>query len=338
MLREAVETLLEGKDLTENQMIEAMESIMNGEATNTLIGSFLTALKIKGETPEEITGGAKVMRKKAEKIDLEGLYTLDTCGTGGDGAGTFNISTAVAFIAASAGIYVVKHGNRSVSSKSGSADVLEALGVNISLTPKQVEECIKAQNIGFLFAPTFHKAMKYALGPRKELGFRTIFNVLGPLTNPAEAKAQVMGVFDDSLTEIMARVLLNLGVEHAMVVHGMDGLDEITITDKTKVTELKNKEINTYFISPEQYGIEKGKKEDLVGGDAKENAEIIMNILKGEKGPKRDIVLLNSGAALYVGKKAKSIEEGINMAKKLIDEGYALNKLDEFREYTRRFL
>lgn len=266
MLKDAVERVLEGKHLTESEMINAMESIMGGEVSPILIGSFLTALKMKGETPDEITGGAIVMRNKAERIKLDNYYTLDTCGTGGDCAGTFNISTAVAFIAAAAGIYVVKHGNRSVSSKSGSADVLEALGVNIALTPSQVEECIRAHNIGFLFAPTFHKAMKYAIAPRKELGFRTIFNILGPLTNPANAKSQVLGVFDENLTEPMAQALLNLGVDHAMVVHGMDGLDEITIMDKTKVTELKNKEIKTYYISPEAYGIKICKKEEISGG------------------------------------------------------------------------
>lgn len=275
MLKGAIENLLEGKHLSENEMMDAMESIMDGEATPALIGSFLTALKIKGETSDEITGGARVMIKKAEKIDLNDLYTLDTCGTGGDCAGTFNISTGVAFVAASAGIPVVKHGNRSVSSKSGSADVLEALGVNISLLPRQVEECVKSQNIGFLFAPTFHKAMKYALGPRKELGFRTIFNILGPLTNPANAKSQVLGVFDENLTEPMAKVLLNLGVDHAMVVHGMDGLDEITTTNKTKITEVKNKEVRTYYISPEEYGFTRCQRKDLQGGDAIENAEII---------------------------------------------------------------
>lgn len=336
MLKNAIENLLKGKHLSEDEMMDAMENIMDGEVSPALIGSFLTALKIKGETPEEITGGAKVMIKKAEKVALEDLYTLDTCGTGGDCAGTFNISTAVAFVAAASGIYVVKHGNRSVSSKSGSADVLEALGVNISLLPNQVEKCVKEQNIGFLFAPTFHKAMKYASGTRKELGFRTIFNILGPLTNPANAKSQVLGVFDEKLTEPLAKVLLNLGVEHAMVVHGMDGLDEMTITSETKVTEVKNNEIKTYYITPEEYGIKRCIKEDILGGDAIKNAEILKNILQGEKGPKRDIVLLNSGAALYVGKKAKSLKEGINIAAELIDEGYALRKLNQFKEYTRR--
>ncbi|HOA81227.1 MAG TPA: anthranilate phosphoribosyltransferase [Defluviitaleaceae bacterium] len=336
MLKNAIENLLEGKHLSEKEMMDAMEFIMDGEASTVLIGSFLTALRMKGETAEEITGGAKVMLKKAERIALENLYTLDTCGTGGDCSGTFNISTAVAFIAAASGIHVVKHGNRSVSSRSGSADVLEALGVNISLLPKQVEECVKVQNIGFLFAPTFHKAMRHAAGTRKELGFRTIFNILGPLTNPANAKSQVLGVFDEKLTEPLAKVLANLGVEHAMVVHGMDGLDEITITGETKVTEVKNGDINTYYITPEEFGIKRATRNDILGGDAIENAEIIKNILIGEKGPKRDIVLLNSGAALYVGKKAKSLQEGINYARELIDGGYALDKLNNYVEYTRR--
>ncbi len=336
MLKNAIENLLEGKHLSEKEMMDAMEFIMDGEASPVLIGSFLTALRMKGETAEEITGGAKVMLKKAERIALENLYTLDTCGTGGDCSGTFNISTAVAFIAAASGIHVVKHGNRSVSSRSGSADVLEALGVNISLLPKQVEECVKVQNIGFLFAPTFHKAMRHAAGTRKELGFRTIFNILGPLTNPANAKSQVLGVFDEKLTEPLAKVLANLGVEHAMVVHGMDGLDEFSITGETKVTEVKNGDINTYYITPEEFGIKRATRNDILGGDAIENAEIIKNILIGEKGPKRDIVLLNSGAALYVGKKAKSLQEGINYARELIDGGYALDKLNNYVEYTRR--
>lgn len=336
MLRNAISKLIKKENLSEEEMIIAVEEIMNGEAPDTLVGSFLTALCIKGESIEEITGGAKVMINKAEKVNLESIYTLDTCGTGGDMAGTFNISTASAFISAAAGIAVVKHGNRSVSSKSGSADVLEALGANIMLQPEQVEKCVKEQGFGFFFAPNFHKAMKNVAKSRKELGFRTIFNLLGPLTNPARAKTQILGVYKESLTEPIARVLQNLGVEHALVVHGMDGLDEITITGETKVTELKNNEINTYTISPEDFSLARGSKEEVVGGYAEENADIIRRLFKGEKGIKRDILLLNSGAALYLGKKASSIEEGINYAKEIIDTGLAERKMEEYIKFTRR--
>lgn len=337
MLKEAINKLIQKESLNEDEMICALDEIMDGKASDTQIGSFLTALSIKGETIEEVTGGAKVMRKKAEKVNLDSLYTLDTCGTGGDKSGTFNISTAVAFVSAAAGIPVVKHGNRSVSSKSGSADVLEALGVNIMLRPSCVERCVKEQNLGFFFAPSFHKAMKNVLRPRKELGFRTIFNILGPLTNPAKAKTQVLGVYNESLTELIAEVLKNLGVEHALVVHGMDGLDEITITGETKITELKDNKINTYFISPEDFSLKRGIKEEILGGVAEENAEIIKSLFKGEEGSKRDILLLNSAAALYVGKKAKSIKEGIHLAKEIIDNGLAEKKMNEYIEYTRGF-
>lgn len=336
MLSKAINKLIKKESLSEEEMILALDEIMEGRATDALVGSFLTALTIKGETIEEITGGAKVMRQKAEKIDLDSLYTLDSCGTGGDMAGTFNISTAAAFICAAAGIPVVKHGNRSVSSKCGSADVLEALGANIMLMPNEVEDCVKSQGIGFLFAPSFHKAMKNVVKPRKELGFRTIFNILGPLTNPAKAKTQILGVYKENLTEPIARVLQNLGVEHALVVHGMDGLDEITITRETKVTELKNNSINTYTITPEDFNLSRGEVRDIVGGNAEDNANIIKELFKGDKSKKRDIVLLNSGAALYLGKKANSINEGIEMAKEIIDSGLAERKMNDYIEYTRR--
>ncbi|MCY6483209.1 anthranilate phosphoribosyltransferase [Clostridium aestuarii] len=338
MIKEVVNKLVENKHLTEEEMMAALKEIMEGKALPTLIGSFLTALKLKGETIEEITGGSKLMREKSQKVNLEDLYTLDTCGTGGDKSGTFNISTAVALVSAAAGCFVVKHGNRSVSSKSGSADVLEALGVNINITPNQVEKCVREQNIGFLFAPIFHKAMKNVVAPRKELGFRTIFNILGPLTNPAQAKSQVLGVFDEKLTETMAQVLKNLEVEHALVVHGMEGLDEISSVKETKVTELKNKEIKTYYISPEELGIKRSKKEEILGGNAEENAQIIKNLFIGEKGAKRDILLLNAGAALYVGKKADSIKEGISRAAELIDSGKVYEKMNQYIEYTRRLI
>ena len=336
MLSKAINKLIQKESLSEEEMILALDEIMEGRATEALIGSFLTALTMKGETIEEITGGAKVMREKAEKINLDSLYTLDSCGTGGDMAGTFNISTATAFICAAAGIPVVKHGNRSVSSKCGSADVLEALGANIMLMPSEVEGCVKSQSIGFLFAPSFHKAMKNVIKPRKELGFRTIFNILGPLTNPAKAKTQILGVYKETLTEPIARVLQNLGVEHALVVHGMDGLDEITITRETKVTELKNNNITTYTISPEDFNLSRGEASDIIGGNAEENANIIKELFKGNKNKKRDILLLNSGAALYLGKKANSIKEGIEIAKEIIDSGLAERKMNDYIEYTRR--
>lgn len=338
MLKNAVYKLIEKDNLSEEEMIEALRKIMDGTGSKTLIGSFLTALKLKGESVEEITGGAKLMREKAEKINLDDLYTLDTCGTGGDGYGTFNISTASSFVCAAAGAFVVKHGNRAVSSKCGSADVLEELGINIELNPNEVEKCVREENIGFLFAPKFHKAMKYAASSRKELGFRTIFNILGPLTNPAKAKTQILGVFNENLTVSMAKVLKNLGVDRALVVHGMDMLDEISICEKTKITELSENTIKTYYITPEEMGLKRRSKEEILGEGAKENAQIIRNIFKGEKGAKRDVVLLNSGAALYINKKASSIKEGVNMAKELIDSGKVEEKLKNYIEFTRRFI
>lgn len=337
MLKFALNKIIDKKDLTEVEMIQAVREIMDGKSEMSVMGGFLTALKLKGETSIEITGGAKVMREKAEKIDLDDLYTLDTCGTGGDNLGTFNISTASAFICAAAGSFVSKHGNRSVSSKSGSADVLEELGVNINLSSKEVEQCVRNENIGFLFAPNFHKAMKYAMPVRKQLGFRTIFNILGPLTNPVKAKSQVIGVFDERLTETMAEVLKNLGVKHALVVHGMDGLDEISVSGRTKVTELYKNVIKTYYISPEDFGLSKYDIGEILGGTAKDNAEIINRIFDGETGAKRDIVLLNSGAALYVNKDLNSIEEGINLAKDIIDSKKAKEKLKKFVAYTKTF-
>lgn len=334
MIQKSIESIMNGNNLTEEEMIDCMTKIMSGDVTEAQMASFLTALKVKGESVAEIVGGAKVMREKAEVVELQNYYTVDTCGTGGDKLGTFNISTAVAVITAAAGIPVVKHGNRSVSSKCGSADVLEALGIKIDLTPEQVEKCVKQTNIGFFFAPNFHKAMKYVGKTRKELGFRTIFNILGPLANPANANAQVLGVFDEKLTEPMAEVLKNLGVERALVVHGMDGLDELSTTSDTKVTELKDGELNTYIISPQELGFKKAEIEDIKGGLAEENAEIIRGLFRGDKGFKRDILVLNAAAALYVGKKADSLKEGISLAEEILDSGKAENKLKEFVELT----
>lgn len=331
MIKEAISLLIEKIDLSEAEMAEAMREIMEGKATDAQIGAFLTALRLKGETIDEITGAAKVMREKALSIKAP-AGTVDTCGTGGDMAHTFNISTIAAFIVAGAGIPVAKHGNRSVSSKSGSADVLQALGVNIELPPERIEKCLREVGFGFLFAPVFHGAMKYALGPRREIGIRTVFNILGPLTNPAGAKYQVLGVYSSDLTETMAKVLGNLGCIHAFVVHGEDGLDEITITGKTKVSELKGGKVENYFIEPSDFGIKTGIIEDLLGGEAKENAEITINILKGKKGSKRDIVLLNASAAIVASGKAKDLKEGIAIAERSIDSGAALRKLEEIRK------
>lgn len=332
-----IDRLVSGESLTESQMTYAMTEIMEGRVSEVHIASFLTALRVKGETSEEISGGAKVMRDKAVQIDLGDRYTVDTCGTGGDGADTYNISTASAFVVAAGGATVVKHGNRSVSSQCGSADVLETLGINIGISSERVKECIEKINLGFLYAPSFHSSMKYAAGVRKQLGFRTIFNMLGPLTNPARANGQVLGVFHENLTELMAEAMKKLGTEHVLVVHGMDGMDEITVTDRTKVSELKGGKINSYYIEPEDFGIKRSVKEELEGGTPKENAEIIRGIFKGEiRGAKKDILVLNSGAALYAGKKASSIQEGVEMAREIIESGKALAKLDELVEMTNR--
>lgn len=334
MIKEAISKVVKDQDLTESEMISVMNEIMTGTASLAQIGAFLTALRIKGETVDEITGAAKVMREKSTKINVMGKNVIDTCGTGGDEAMTFNISTACAFVAAGAGLTIAKHGNKSVSSKCGSADVLSALGVNIEVEVQKVEECLNTIGIGFLFAPLLHSAMKYAAPVRREIGIRTIFNLLGPLTNPAGARHQVIGVYDDELTDIIGKVLANLGSEHAFIVCGEDGLDEVTLTAQTKVTELKNGQIKTYHIKPEDFGFERCKPEDLKGGDPEENAGIIMNIFKGEKSPKRDIVILNAAFAIVAGGFAKTIEEGIAMARGSIDSGLALEKLNRLKEMT----
>lgn len=334
MIKHAIQKLIERKDLSEEEAMGAMDCIMEGAATPAQIAAFVTALRMKGETIEEITGCARVMRLKAERITLDLPYYIDIVGTGGDGADTFNISTASAFVAAAGGVAVAKHGNRAVSSRSGSADVLEALGIDIEITPLQAKENIEKLGIGFMFAPRYHKSMKHAAGPRRELGIRTIFNILGPLTNPAEAKGQVLGVFDERLTRPMAQVLHNLGVEKALVIHGMDGLDEITTTGATRVAELKDGKITEYSIRPEFFGITMASLEEIRGGTPQENGIILTRVLSGEKGPKRDITLMNSAAALYVGKAAASLAEGIKLAEDLIDSGKAMKKLEALREMT----
>ena len=333
-LREAIKTVIEGRDLTRKQATDTMNAIMSGEATDAQIGCLLTALRLKGETVEEITGFAVVMREKVTPIRLRRAESsrrapavLDTCGTGGDGLHTFNISTIAAFVAAGAGAVVAKHGNRSVSSACGSADVLKALGVNIEAPVETVERSLHEIGIGFLYAPLLHKAMKYAIGPRREIGIRTVFNILGPLTNPAGATAQLLGVYDGSLGETLANVLKALGTTRAFVVHGKDGQDEISLTGPTKVSELRNGEITTYTITPELFGMSRATIEQLVGGDPEQNAGIAQKILAGKKGPHRDAVLLNAGAAIAAAGLADNIATGITAAADAINSGAAAAKL-----------
>lgn len=335
IIKDAIAKIIKGVDLSEDEMVSVMNEVMTGGASPAQIGSFITALRMKGETVSEITGAARVMREKATKVEA-GSDVLDTCGTGGDESMTFNISTASAFVAAGAGLIVAKHGNRSVSSRSGSADVLRSLGVNIEAEVARVEECISEAGIGFLFAPMLHGAMKYAAPVRREIGIRSIFNILGPLTNPAGAKRQVLGVYDAALTDILAKVLFNLGSTHAFVVRGEDGLDEITLTKETRVTELKDGDIKTYHIKPEDFGFERCAPEALKGGDPEENARIITDVLEGRKGPARDVVLLNSAAAITAGGKAGTLEEGIALAHGSIDSGSALEKLIRLKRISNR--
>lgn len=334
-IKDAIAKVVKGVDLSEGEMVSVMNEVMTGGASPAQIASFITALRMKGETVSEITGAARVMREKATKVEA-GSDVLDTCGTGGDESMTFNISTASAFVAAGAGLIVAKHGNRSVSSRSGSADVLRSLGVNIEAEVSRVEECISEAGIGFLFAPMLHGAMKYAAPVRREIGIRSIFNILGPLTNPAGARRQVLGVYDAALTDILAKVLFNLGSTHAFVVRGEDGLDEITLTRETRVTELKDGNIKTYHIKPEDFGFERCAPEALKGGDPEENARIITDVLEGRKGPARDVVLLNSAAAITAGGKAHCMEEGIALAHGSIDSGSALEKLIRLKRISNR--
>jgi anthranilate phosphoribosyltransferase len=315
---------------------EAMGQVMEGRATPAQIGSLLTALRMKGETAEEIAGFAQGMRDKALMIKSKHYPLIDTCGTGGDGSGTFNISTTSALVAAGAGLPVAKHGNRSVSSKSGSADLLEALGVKIELLPAETELILNELGIAFLYAPAFHLAMKHAAGPRREVGIRSIFNLLGPLTNPAQAQVQVLGVCEPHLTEIMAQVLEQLGTKTAYVVHGAGGLDEASTLGPTKITCLDQGSIRSFFIDPEEYGLPRAKLADLQGGEASHNAMITMNILKGQPGPCRDIVLLNSAVALTAGGAAKDIREGIEIAAETIASGRAIAKLEQLKAATNR--
>ncbi len=333
MIKEAINLLVQQISLSDFEMIECMTEIMEGKATDAQIAAFLIALRIKGENVDEITAAAKVMREKSLKIKSpEGI--IDTCGTGGDMAGTFNISTTSALVVAAAGIPVAKHGNRSVSSQCGSADVLEAMGVKIDLPPEKVQKCLFETNFGFLFAPMFHPAMKYAITPRKDIGIRTIFNILGPLTNPAGAKRQIMGIFSSRLTEPLAQVLGNLGALDAMVVHGEDGLDEITNCNGTRISRYNNGVVETFYMTPEDFGLVRANRRDILGNGKKENADITMSILTGDKSPKRDIVLMNAAAAIIVSGMTSDIKTAFKLAEDTIDSGKALKKLKEIIHLT----
>ncbi len=329
MIKEAIARLVEKESLSSGQTEAVMQEIMLGEATPSQIGAFIIALRMKGETAEEIAGCARTMRAHATKVLTRQNRLVDTCGTGGDGVSTFNISTVVAFVIAGAGVAVAKHGNRSVSSRCGSADVLETLGVRIELGPEEIGRCLDEIGIGFLFAPRLHPAMKYALTPRREIGIRTIFNVLGPLTNPASASIQLLGVYDSRLTETMAQVLSLLGTYRALVVHGADGLDELSTTGINKVTQLHKGEVTTYYLDPKELGLPQAGLTQLKGGLPEENARIMKALLQGEKGAKRDIVLLNAAAGLLAAEKVADFPEGLRLAAESIDSGRALNKLEQ---------
>ena len=334
MIKEAIEKAVTKTDLREGEMMAAMDEIMEGIATPAQIAALITALRMKGETVEEVTGAARIMRQKATRVNACSSTIVDTCGTGGDRLNTFNISTTAAFVAAAAGLTVAKHGNRAVSSGCGSADVLEALGVNISADQEIVEECIQQIGIGFLFAPKLHGAMKYAIGPRREIGIRTIFNMLGPLTNPAGATAQLLGVYDKTLTEMFADVLKNMGTKRAFVVHGLDGLDEVSITGETRVAELKEGIIRTYNINPVDYFGKTDTLESIRGGDPAFNAQIIRDVLAGKNGACRNVVLINAALAIVAGEKADNIKDGLKVAAACIDSGAAVKKLQSLIELS----
>ena len=332
-MKEILAKLVAGNDLSVEEAKKAREIILTGQATDAQIAAFLTALRMKGETIDEITGLASVLRDKTNTIAPKVDKHVDLVGTGGDCTYSFNISTTSAFVVAAAGLPVAKHGNRSISSKSGAGDVLEALGVNISADPDVVSRCVETVGIGFMFAPHFNPAMKYVGKVRKELGFRTVFNTLGPLSNPSRAKAMVVGVYDKNLTETIANAMMNMGVERALVVSGNDNMDEITLTGATTISEIKDNTVNTYTVTPEQFGFETVELKELQGGDGKVNAQITKDILSGkEKGAKRNIVLLNAGATLYAGGMCSSIEEGIKLAEKTIDSGKAASIIDALVE------
>jgi anthranilate phosphoribosyltransferase len=336
-MKEWIKILSHGKSLDQDQASLAMLEIMEGRATSAQIAAFVTALRMKGENVDEITGLARVMREKSEKIPHHQESCLDTCGTGGDSLSTFNISTTAAFVAAGAGAVVAKHGNRAASSQCGSADVLAQLGVKIEIPVKAVGKCLDEAGIGFLFAPLLHSSMKHAMPTRKEIGIRTVFNILGPLTNPAGATHQLLGVFDGDLVEVMAEVLLRLGCRHALVVNGMDGMDEVSVVEETRVAELKNGKIRTFYVDPADYFGAPAKMEELSGKEAEFNATIIRGILEGTQGAKRNVVLINAAAALVASDKAETLAQGLEMAIKSLDTKSALNKLEILKEKTLEF-
>lgn len=334
-MQQAIAAVIDKRDLSTEEMASVMRLIMTGEATQAQIGGFLIGLRMKGETVDEITGAAQVMRELVARVDISGPNLVDTCGTGGDGSSIFNVSTAGAFVVAASQGKVAKHGNRSISSKSGSADLLEAAGINLDLTPEQVASCIDHVGLGFMFAPAHHSAMKHAIGPRREMGVRTIFNVLGPLTNPALVKNQVLGVFAKELVRPMAEVLQRLGSEHVLVVHSADGLDEISIAAETYVAELKDGNIQEYTISPEDFGLTRSSLEGLVVEDAEASLKLIKQTFKSGDGAAADIIALNAGAALYVSNIAETLNEGVLRAQDAIDSGLALEKMSELASHTR---
>tara|TARA_B100001059_G_scaffold226659_1_gene255478 strand:- start:453 stop:1469 length:1017 start_codon:yes stop_codon:yes gene_type:complete len=330
-ISEAIKAVISRQNLNESEMHDVMNSIMTGQTTDAQIGAFLVGLSMKGETIEEITASAKVMRALATSVELNSNdYLVDTCGTGGDGLGLFNISTASAFVVAAAGGKVAKHGNRSISSKSGSADVLEAAGINLNISPELISQCIEEIGLGFMFAPAHHSAMKHAIGPRKELAVRTIFNVLGPLTNPAKAPNQIMGVYDKSLVEPIANVLKGLNSRHVMVVHSEDGLDEFSIANTTYVAELKDNNISTYTVHPGDFGLEEGNLDSIKAENAEQSLALINEAFSGKKGVARDIIALNAGAAIYVSGLVSSFDEGVTQANQILSDGSAQDKLDAY--------
>lgn len=333
MIREAIAILVSGRSLSSVDSATVMREVMEGEATSSQIAAFIIALRMKGETADELSGFADAMLSHAVRIDPGA--ELDTCGTGGDGSSSFNISTAAALVSSGAGVRVAKHGNRAMSSHCGSADVLEALGVRIDLEPPVVEQCIREVGIGFMFAPKFHPAMKYAAAPRREIGIRTVFNILGPLCNPAGARSQLLGVADPALVSTMADVLLSLGIGRAMVVHGEDGLDEFTLSGRTSVCEIVNGRVRRYTVSPEEFGLQRASGEQLHGGTAEENATLLKDILSGERGPRRDVVVLNAGAALAVSGVVGDLAQGVRLAEEVIDTGRAMSRLDALAAFCR---
>ncbi|RDH83023.1 MAG: anthranilate phosphoribosyltransferase [endosymbiont of Galathealinum brachiosum] len=336
-MQSAIKAVTEKQNLSRDEMTQVMNLIMTGQATDSQIGGFLIGLRMKGESIDEVTAAASVMRELSTKVEVPDEYLVDTCGTGGDSSGSFNISTASVFVTAAAGAHVAKHGNRSVSSKSGSADVLETAGVNLDITPEQVSECIKNIGAGFLFAIKHHGAMKHAIGPRKEMAVRTIFNVLGPLTNPASAPNQVIGVFSKDWVEPLAQVLKQLGSHHVMIVHADDGMDEISIASATSVAELKDGEITTYSIKPEDFSMQRAELTSIKARDSEDSLTIIKSVFENQEGPAKDIVCLNAGAAIYVSGLAGSLAEGIEKAQAAVAEGKAKEKFEALISYSNNF-